>query len=434
MKTAPLTLVPVAFSVLVGLSGANAAVVKVGMALDTSLTGTYAPPPAPPRASGSAMPTNAEIPGRVAQPESVISPGSPQGASSTRVGGQETATETGPQGRSTGQTSGHTTRSTAGGSSARTTTAHMAPSDGGAKGGMPPAAVEYANPGALQWEVDAGWSSQHLWRGIDIIQFTSFNHIDRKVFPFVTGATLLPEANSDVVFLGVDAKYQGFDFGVKYIRSWDNDLNPYFSRSFATDRYEEYDFTVNYTRALVQDNWLVGTFGFDFYYYPDGEFWGVHHQGMAYARFSSPHYKWAQPFLDLFYNVPTTTDGQGLASGTSRFASGADLVKGYGSEFGVRGGDKLVVAGPASFGVAYSLSAIYKQGYAFEDPGLTHLIASLSFPIVIGKSVTISPAVTYVQSLQSMDGWAPGGNSKSFDNKAWNAPGWSASVRLSYTF
>ena len=420
-------MVPVAFSLVFGLSAANAAVVKVGMALDTSLTGTYAPPPAPARASGSAMPTNIEVPGRVSQPESVISPSAPESSGATRTT-SEPASEQAPQGRAGSRKAPK-----------GTTSAPIATTDSGAKGGMPPAAVEYAKPGALKWVVDGGWSSQHLWRGIDIIQFTSYNRLEG---PLAFGATPqrvsnLPTANSDIAFLGVDAQWNGFDFGVKYIRSLDDDLNPYFCPTYRTTNYEEWVFTANYSRGLIADNWLVGTFGFDFYLYPEDEFWGVDHQGMLYVRLNCQRWKWAQPFLDLFYNVPTTSQGAGFAdlnmqviygADPFRTGSGSDLVEGWGAEFGVRGGDQIATLGSVSFGISYSLSSIYKQGYAFEDDGLSHLVASLSFPIVINESFTISPAVTYVQALGGIE------TRNAAASNPWNEPDWSASVKLTYTF
>ena len=72
---------------------------------------------------------------------------------------------------------------------------------------------------------------------------------------------------------------------------------------------------------------------------------------MIYARFSSPHYKWAQPYLEVFYNIATDSQGNGLAGDNANDAcprhqqlarrTGSELVEGGGFELGVNGGDRI---------------------------------------------------------------------------------------------
>jgi len=295
-----------------------------------------------------------------------------------------------------------------------------------AKGG-PVQEIVYEDPGAFRFSVEAGYASQHLWRGIDLVQLTSFNHQ-------APGA--IDKADSDVTFLAANASYQGFGFGLKYIRSIDDNLNPFFAPLLSdTDSYEELVLSLNYTHGFLDNGALTTTFGFDFFYYPNGEFWGVDHQGLLYARASYAAHQWANPFVELFYNVPTTSSGNGLAiNSTFRGASGSDLVEGYGAEIGVSGGDNLYVDDTVAVGLTYSTSVFYKQGYAFEDDGFSHLMLTLGVPVVIGGNVTITPSVTYSYALQDVSkpaGAIPGYYSRS---SAWNEPGFSAGVRLSWQF
>jgi hypothetical protein len=235
-----------------------------------------------------------------------------------------------------------------------------------------------------------------------------------------------------VYFLGMSATYNGWAFGVKYVESVSHDFNPFFAPLLSTrDAYSEYIFSANYTYALLPDRWLNATAGFDFYYYPNGEFWGVDHQGLAYLRFVTPHYQWAQPFLNLFYNVPTTSQGNGLAAGNFRqgldgsYVTGAKLVEGCGFELGAAGGAEVARTGNVGYGVSYSLSTTYKNGYAYEPDGFSHITASLSAPVTIGQSLTISPSVNYVHALKNIN--SPGAG-------AWNYPGWWFGLKATYSF
>lgn len=309
----------------------------------------------------------------------------------------------------------------------------------GAKGGMAPAPeqITYEDPGALRFSVEGGWSNVYLWRGVDLVQFTSYNYLATQ---------RLKKADSDIWWLGVSATVQGFGLGVKYVESFEDDLNPFYAPTYDDlDNYSEWILTASYTRSLVPDNWLDGTVGFDFIYYPNGEFWGVDHQGMAYLKFRSPHYAWFQPFLDLFYNVATTDDGQGLADMPSpgfRGATGSELVEGGGFELGFGGGDVIYANDTVSWGLGYSVSTIYKSGYAFEDDGFSHLVFTVSSPVNIGKSFTITPSVSYVEGLGDISdprvsdgagGWVilSGAGDRA---SAWNEPGWIATVKATWTF
>ncbi|MCH7229090.1 hypothetical protein [Haloferula sp. A504] len=277
--------------------------------------------------------------------------------------------------------------------------------------------------------MEAGWASKHVWRGIDVAQFTSFNHL-------VPGNPLAEDPDSDITFVGVNATYKGFALGLKYIESLDDGFNPFYAPLLTTkDSYSELILSANYTRMLVGEDWLQGTFGFDFYYYPNGEFWGVEHQGMVYANFVMPRYSYAQPFLNLWYNVPTTTDGQGLANNPAfRGTGGADLVEGWGGELGVMGSRNLYSNDQVGFGLSYSVSTIYKSGYQFESDGFTHVAATLGAPVTIGDSFVVSPSITYVEALEDVPPTPTLGPNSGRLASEWNEPGWYASLRASWTF
>lgn len=315
----------------------------------------------------------------------------------------------------------------------RTATVAPTPAPGDPKGGMAPEVV-YDDPTALQISAEAGWASAHTWRGIDLVQFTSYNHIVPGTG--LPGTGTLKKADSDIYWLGVTATVKGFGLGLKYVESIDDDLNPFYAPLLTDkDSYSEIVFTASYTAELVPE-WLIGTFGFDFLYYPNGEFWGVDHQGLAYAKFSMPRYTWAQPFIDVFYNVATTESGNGLATSPfplgGRGSTGADLVEGWGIQFGVSGGDVIAQTGNVTWALGYSVSGIYKHAYAFEDDGLSHLVLSLSAPVTIGDSFTITPSVSYTEALQDISlRPGPGVNNLA---TAWNEPGWVASVKASWAF
>lgn len=306
---------------------------------------------------------------------------------------------------------------------------------GSAKDGVPPVEIEYTDPGAFTFSAEAGYASKHLWRGIDLVELTSFNH---------TSGGVLPSADSGVSFFGANASYKGFGFGAKYIESIDDELNPFFAPLLTDqDSYQELVLSINYTRMLVGEDLLLGTVGFDFYYYPNDEFWGVEHQGMVYARFSSPRHKWAQPFVELFYNVATDSTGSGLAADglgpfvapvtSFRGATGSDLVEGYGAEIGMNGGDVVYTNDRIAVGLTYSLSSFYKSGYAFEDDGFSHLSLTLGAPISIGSNFTITPSVTYVHDLSDItpqaDAFVPDANPS-----AYNEPGFVGAIKASWSF
>lgn len=291
-------------------------------------------------------------------------------------------------------------------------------------------AIVFNNPAALRITAEAGYASKHLWRGIDLPQFTSLNYADKK----------LEEQNSGVSFLGANASYRGFSFTLKYIETLDDQFNPFFSEDTSElDSYQELVLSSSYTRILMGPDWIQGTAGFDLYYYPNGEFWGVDHQGMLYTRFSCPHYKWAQPFVEFFYNIATDSQGNGLADeslqGQIRNASGSDLVEGAGAEFGLNGGDVVYTQGEVSVAMTYSLSAFYKNGYQFEDDGFSHVTLTLGAPITVGSKITITPSVSYVEALGEISsnkssGIELGGEAA----ETWNQPGWVAAVKVGWQF
>jgi hypothetical protein len=299
-----------------------------------------------------------------------------------------------------------------------------------AKDGLQPTSdLVYEDPGRFILTAEAGWASKHVWRGIDIAHFTSYNHL-------APGATA--DVSSDITFFGVNAAYKGFSVGLKYIESIDDNFNPFYAPLITTtDSYQELILSANYTRVLLGEDLLVGTLGVDFYHYGNGEFWGVEHQGMVYAKFSMPRYELAQPFIDLWYNVPTTTSGEGLAAGGLAFrgSDGADLVEGWGSEIGVRGSKVLFSNDSLAVAASYSGSAIYKSGYAFEDDGFSHLVFSLSLPVSSANgALSFIPTVSYAEALQDIADNAAFGPGSGQLASAWNEPEWFASVRGSWSF
>lgn len=400
--------------VLAGLSPA-ATLVKINTALGsgTAPTQVYVSTGSV-RPGGTAPPANAPVQGSMS-PEVSSAPGGNQATEGPSSGPRPSS-----QSEGSGQSSRSTKHQQKGSSSAASTGAPYS-----AKGGAP-APITYNDPGAFGLSLDAGYSSKHLYRGIDLAQFTSFNYLSNAV----------PKADSDIIFFGATATYQGFALGLKYIETIDGTFNPFFAPLITDlDTYSELVVSANYTRMLVGDDWLQGTFGFDFYYYPNGEFWGVDNQGMFYANFLCPHYKWAQPFLNLFYNVAIDSDGNGLAATPAfRGASGSDLVEGMGAEVGVGGGDKIWSNDFVSVSATYSLSTIYKSGYAFEEDGFSHLSLTVGLPVAIGKNLTITPSVTYVEALGDIESTPSLGPNSGNLASAWNEPGWVASIRASWQF
>ena len=398
-----------------------------------------------------------------------ISSGNIRGASSAPVANGPVSGQISPQVSGTPNTSGSSEESTTAGRSSGstategTTAGHNVASNGPANTGtrgtatttrknqgppapgttatsaknvIPPPEITYPNPGALHFNVDAGYASKHIWRGIDLPQFTSFNYLDKKD---------LPRANSDVTFIGASMTWEGFLLGIKYIETIDDNFNPFFAPYLdQRDAYSELVVSANYSRMLVGPDWLQGTLGVDFYYYPNDLFWGVSNQGMVYTRFSCPHYKWAQPFVEVFYNFAIDSTGAGLAAdgltlppGKSSFrgATGSELVEGCGFELGLAGGDRVWANDNVSLALTYSVSTIYKSGYAFENDGFSQLVMTVGAPLTIGAHLTITPSVSYVEGLAHI---APaehavvsGGGSPA---EIWNSPGWLAVVKASWQF
>ena len=296
---------------------------------------------------------------------------------------------------------------------------------GSAKGGIPAEKFVVTEPPAFTFAAEAGYATSHLWRGIDLVELTSFNHTDS------TGT--LDDADTGVTFFGANATYKGFGFGAKFIESIDDELNPFFAPLLTDlDSYQELVLSVNYTHMLVGENILQGTVGFDFYYYPNDEFWGVQNQGMFYARFSSAQYKWAQPFVEVFYNVAIDSSGSGLANGNFRGASGSELVEGGGAEFGVNGGDRVYTNDKIEVGVTYSLSGFYKTGYQFEDDGFTHLSLTIGAPVSFGQHFTITPSLSYLQELSNIEVLSGPGTDK--NPSAYNEPGFAGTIKATWTF
>lgn len=264
--------------------------------------------------------------------------------------------------------------------------------------------VEYVTPCPV-WTVEAGYQSKYIWRGLDTVQMVSWNEINIQAM--ANGVDYVDTPNyqrqdSGVYFLGANVAWNGFSFGAKYVRSVDDGFNPAgdilnaATGMFDTlSEYEEYIFSLNYSMALVPDQWLDATIGFDFYYYPEEKFWGAEHQGLAYLNFNMPRCQWAQPYVNFFYNVETDSYTAGSANSPT-----TDLVsEGWGFNLGVNGGGQIAEAGITRFGISYGLEGIFKQGFEYEPDGFTHLIATLAFPIQIGENFTLTPSVSYVENL-----------------------------------
>lgn len=312
----------------------------------------------------------------------------------------------------------------------------------GSKGGMPPAPPTVAAQPQVMFTAETGYQSKYTWRGDDIVQFTSYNAYNNAL----PGSTQMSDPRGEVYFIGMSATYNGWAFGAKYVQSLSNDYNPFFAPLLSTrDSYSEYIFSVNYTYAVLPDRWLNVTGGFDYYWYPDAEFWGVNQQGLTYIKLVSPHYDWVKPFINLFYNVPTSSQGYGDAApgapdirpGLNGGAvTGARLVEGWGAEIGTAGGAQVAKTGPVTYGVAYSLSTTYKNGYAYEPNGLSHISGSLSLPVNIGGSVTISPSVNYVCALHNEIRYTGGPDVGQVvpGSGEWNKTGFWWGLKLSYSF
>jgi len=406
------------------------------------------------RADGTAPPTNGPSSGQISPQVSGTPSTSATSGEATTSGRATGTTEEGPSSGHKGATNEPAangavgtpgTAAAAGTPATRGTTTRngkIVPVTGApatsAKGVIPPPEITYQNAGAFHLNVEAGYASKHIWRGIDLPQFTSYNYIAPK-------KDNLSVPSSDVTFIGANINYNGFLFGIKYIETIDNTFNPFFAPYLSQlDSYSELVLSANYTRMLVGPDWLQGTLGVDFYYYPNDLFWGVSNQGMAYVRFSSPHYKWAQPFLEIFYNFAIDSTGAGYAADkvptipagmTARGATGSQLVEGCGFELGVSGGDRVWANDNMSLALTYSVSTIYKSGYAFENDGFSQLIMTVGAPVTIGSHLTITPSVSYVEGLSHIapqqNAVVPGGGSPA---EIWNSPGWVAVVKANWQF
>lgn len=390
------------------------------------------------RADGTAPPAGGTVSGQISPQVSGTPGNSSTSGESTSPGPAASTAAEGPSSTHKAATHDEAANGTAAAPANRTTrTRQGAPATASsAKGVIPPPEITYQNPGAVHVNVDAGYASKHIWRGIDLAQFTSYNYLDKKD---------LHKADSDVTFIGANVTCNGFLLGIKYIETIDDTFNPFFAPSTSTlDSYSELVVSANYTRMLVGEDWLQGTLGVDFYYYPNDLFWGVSNQGMVYARFSCPHNKWAQPFLELFYNFAIDSTGAGLAvdglplpPGKTSFrgATGSQLVEGCGFELGVSGGDRVWANDNMSLALTYSVSTIYKSGYAFENNGFSQVIGTIGAPLTIGQHLTITPSVSYVEGLAHIapqsSALVPGGGSAA---EIWNSPGWVAVVKASWQF
>jgi len=118
-----------------------------------------------------------------------------------------------------------------------------------------------------------------------------------------------------------------------------------------------------------------------------------------------------------------------------RGATGSQLVEGCGFELGVSGGDRVWANDNMSLALTYSVSTIYKSGYAFENDGFSQLIMTVGAPITFGSHLTITPSVSYVEGLAHIapqqHAVVPGGGSQA---EIWNSPGWVAVVKASWQF
>jgi len=263
--------------------------------------------------------------------------------------------------------------------------------------------VEYAATPCPVWTVEGGYQSKYVWRGLEIPQWTAWNEIairNQANGTPVAGSGVLQRQDSDVYFLGANVAWNGLSFGVKYVETLDDGFNPWYDPSaIPTDSYSEWIFALNYTMALAPDRWLDATLGFDFYYYPNEYFWGAEHQGLAYLNFIMPRYQWAQPYVNIFYNVETASFASGNAVNT------LDLgLEGWGFNVGVQGGGQIAQSGIVGFGVSYGVDFLYKDGYSFEPSGFTHATASLAFPVTIGENFTVTPSVSYIERLKTQPG------------------------------
>lgn len=275
---------------------------------------------------------------------------------------------------------------------------------------MPETTPPAARP--VVFSVEAGYDSKYVWRGVDVLQFESSNHnVDSG----------LKTPKDGIGYIGFDAAWNGWSFGVKYIASLSDRYNPVFSPNLNMERYQEYIISLNYSYAVLPDKWLNVTPGFDYYYYPDGDFWGVNNQGLGYVKFVSPHFKWAQPFLDVFDNIATGSANANAGVKVDK------LVAGRGFELGIGGGDQVFCTGNVRYGVSYSVGTIYKDHYFYEPDGWTDITASLGLPVSFGGSFVLTPSLNYDWALKS-------GQPYETNASAWNSPRLWWGVKVNYLF
>ncbi|MFK7909502.1 MAG: hypothetical protein AB8F34_02760 [Akkermansiaceae bacterium] len=246
-----------------------------------------------------------------------------------------------------------------------------------AKGGIP---IDVPQPSPLVFSVSAGYQSDYMYHGLSQITNATFGTTDP------TG----------MYFVGVDAQYKGFSFGLKYVESEGSGLNPRFHPTVTKrDSYSEFVADINYTLGLIAGpqgagNWLDFTVGYQLLSFSEDTFWNTGEQHEFYGKLSMNRYQWVRPSIS-YHDI---TQGDALTSGTT--SPGAEILNGDQIIFQIEGSGLLYDAGRAQFGIGYYAQVGFDKGYntsnsSFKDDWYQY---GLNFPIIM-DNVTITPSVGY---------------------------------------
>lgn len=246
-------------------------------------------------------------------------------------------------------------------------------------------------PSPFTFAVEAGYQSDYVYRGLA--------QITNAVFPFD------PDEEYDMWYVGVTMQWEGLSAGIKYIRSFDSDMNPRYHPTLTKESaYSEIVFDINYTLGLIagpqgEGNWLDVTAGYEMLYFEEDTFWNTDMQHTFYGELKMNRYKWVRPSVSYYY----IDQNDALDSFSDTAAPGITILEGEQIVLQIDGGDQIYDNGNIQVGLGYYAQVGFDQDYNvftdgdFEDDWYQF---GLSLPVSY-ENVTVTPSVHYTDRTPS---------------------------------
>lgn len=221
-----------------------------------------------------------------------------------------------------------------------------------------------------------GWDSQYMFKGLDNVRSTNY----------------INDSHS-IAYAKLTLAHQGFGFNLGYLQSVEK-ITPIRASLGDIARgkdefYSEVIAGVNYTAAIV-GGVLDATVGYNGYYFPEEDFWGVEYQGELWARVA-------------LVNIPFVTPNVVY----SYFHADKAILEGHFLEFRLDSSIPVYEGGNIKVAIKPYALASYDIDYNASGDGWAALEVGVRVPISIGEN--------FILALSGNYGWDLGDDRSDFD-------------------